>query len=127
MNMGSATLLVVDDERDTLTLLRMTLERAGYEVITAASGQEAISLMEKQSQRFDLIILDLMMPVHSGFDVLQAVRVGMRTPPVIVLSAKSSFDDQLKAREMGAIDYLTKPTNRKTLLSAVENALAQVI
>ena len=123
MDMGPATILIVDDERDTLSLLRFTLERAGYEVVTAASGQETVSRLEDPKQNFDLIILDLMMPFMSGFEVLQAMKLGARVPPVIVLSAKSSLDDQIKAREFGAIDYLTKPTNKKTLLSAVENAL----
>jgi len=115
-------ILVIDDEVDTLRLLQFTLESAGYQVTTAASGLEGVTELEQRE--YDVILLDLMMPVQDGYEVLQAIKVGFRRPPpIIVLSAKSTFDDQIQARELGAVDYLVKPTLKENLINAVENAL----
>lgn len=121
------TLLVIDDDLDTLELLKIELESAGYGVLTADSWNEARNRIQyafDSKLAINGIVLDLMMPVHSGFDVLRSLPVMMDpAPPVIVLSALTSLDDNIKAREMGAMKYLTKPTSRKALLDAVREAL----
>jgi DNA-binding response OmpR family regulator len=121
------TILVIDDDPDTLELLKIELETAGYRVLTADSWTEARNRIRNafdSKLAINVIILDLMMPVHSGFDVLRSLPVMMDpSPPVIVLSALTSLDDNIRAREMGAIKYLTKPTSRKALLDAVREAL----
>lgn len=121
------TILVVDDDQDTLELLKIELETAGHRVLTADSWNEArkrIQYSFDSKLAINVIILDLMMPVTSGFEVLRALPVMMDpAPPVIVLSALTSLDDNIRAREMGAMKFMTKPTSRKALLDAVKEAL----
>ena len=120
------TILVIDDDLDTLDLLRIELETAGYKALTADSWDEAKDRIKnafESKMAINIIILDLMMPVHSGFDVLRSLPVMMDpVPPVIILSALTSLDDNIKAREMGAMKFLTKPTKRQALLDAVKEA-----
>jgi DNA-binding response OmpR family regulator len=120
------TILIIDDDMDTLELLRIELETAGYKALTATSWDEARDCIDNAFENklaINIIILDLMMPVHSGFDVLRFLPVVMDpVPPVIVLSAMTSLEDNIKAREMGAMKFLTKPTKRKALLDAVKEA-----
>lgn len=120
------TILIIDDDPDTLDLLRIELEPSGYKALTATSWDEARDCIENSFESklaINIIILDLMMPVHSGFDVLRALPAMIDpVPPVIVLSAMTSLEDNIKAREMGAMKFLTKPTKRQTLLDAVKEA-----
>ena len=120
------TILIIDDDLDTLELLKTELETAGYQAIIADSWDEARDRIEnafESKMAINIIILDLMMPVHSGFDVLRSLPTLMDpVPPVIVLSAMTSLEDNIKAREMGAMKFLTKPTKRQALLDAVKEA-----
>jgi len=120
------TILIIDDDLDTLELLKIELETAGYQAILADSWDEARDSIEnafESKMAINIIILDLMMPVHSGFDVLRSLPSFMDpVPPVIVLSAMTSLEDNIKAREMGAMKFLTKPTKRQALLDAVKEA-----
>lgn len=117
------SLLVIDDDLDTLTLLRTALGRAGYEVSTASCWQEVtdrLHIVLDQQQMFDAIILDLMMPERSGFDMLTSLKVVLdKIPPVIILSARYSTQDMVRASEMGATKYLVKPVKREKLLETV--------
>lgn len=120
-------ILVVDDDLDTVDLLRLTLHRKGYNVTTATSWEEVtdrIRLADDYKEPIDLIILDIMMPVRSGFDVMLTLKVILKPmPPVIFLSAKNTIDDMVKASDMGAAKYLVKPTTPQKLLDTVENVL----
>lgn len=117
-------ILVVDDEPDTVTLLGMTLTRAGYTVLKATSGKAGLELVA--SEHPDLIILDIMMPDLSGLDVLKALREkpGSNPPTVILFTAKSRMEDMIEGMEAGAYKYLVKPTSREKLLETVKAALA---
>lgn len=119
-----AKILVVDDEPDTVTLLGMTLTRAGYIVLKATSGKAGLELAA--SDHPDLIILDIMMPDLSGLDVLKALRgqPGSNPPTVILFTAKSRMEDMIEGMEAGAYKYLVKPTSREKLLETVKAALA---
>ena len=121
-----STILIIDDDQDTLELLRIELEAAGNKVLVADSWDEARDRIENAFEgklAINVIILDLMMPVHSGFDVLRSLPALMDPiPPIIVLSAMTSLEDNIKAREMGAMKFLTKPTKRQALLDAVKEA-----
>ncbi|HRE30263.1 MAG TPA: response regulator [Anaerolineales bacterium] len=119
----SHTILVADDETDTLDLLEITLGRAGYRVLRALNGREALDLA--RSERPDLVILDIMMPQLSGLDVLAALRADGAPTPVIVFSARGRADDLAAGIEAGAVQYLVKPTSRDRLLEAVRVALAE--
>ncbi|HNT23432.1 MAG TPA: response regulator transcription factor [Anaerolineales bacterium] len=120
-------ILVVDDDLDTLGLIRMVLKRAGYDVTTASRWEEVTDRLEMSKEAntpFDLVILDIMMPGHSGYDVFRAMEVVLRKmPPVIFLSAKNTVDAMVTASELGAAKYLTKPTTPEKLLDAVRNVL----
>lgn len=120
-------ILVIDDDLDTIGLMRLVLQRAGYNAITATSWDEVvdrITLANEQGQRVDLIILDIMMPERSGFDVFNSLQVVLHPmPPVIFLSAKSTLETMVKASDLGAAKYLVKPTTKEKLLSTVEQVL----
>jgi two-component system OmpR family response regulator len=122
-----ARILIIDDDLDTLTLLRITLQRKGYRVHSASSWDEVIDrlrILENNHEIVDLVILDIMMPERSGFEVYISLQVVLHpVPPIIFLTAKTSIDDMVKASDMGAFKYLTKPTTKDKLLAAVEEAL----
>ena len=124
-------ILVIDDDLDTLNLLRIELQLAKYSVLTAASWDEVMDrlrLVYGEGGSIRAIILDLMIPERSGFDILLALRVILDPmPPVIVLSALSDIESAIKARELGAMRYLTKPTDRKALINAIKEAVSMQI
>ncbi len=124
-----ARILSIDDDLDTLGLIRMVLKRAGYEVTTASRWEEIkerVTVAKDNRQPFDLIILDIMMPERSGFDIFRALEAILeRMPPVIFLSAKYSMEDMLRASDMGAAKYLVKPTTPDKLLESVRAVLEQ--
>jgi two-component system, OmpR family, phosphate regulon response regulator PhoB len=114
-----ARILVVEDERDISALVAYHLTKEGYRVRTAEGGQEALELAA--AERPDLVILDLMLPGFSGFDVLTELR---RRPeladvPVIVLTARRDEADRVKGLESGADDYVTKPFSPRELILRV--------
>lgn len=118
------SILVVDDEPDTVDLIDLTLSTAGYQVSRALSGVEAIELVSKH--QFDVLLLDVMMPDLSGFDVLQDLRLrGIDVPPVIFLTARKRREDHQTGEDLGAHAYLTKPAKRGDLLDAVKEALGR--
>lgn len=105
--------LIVDDEPDILLMLRVNLEADGFETALAADGETALRRIDEE--RFDVVLLDVMMPVMDGWGVLQGLSEDPAAPRVIVLSAKSSDRDQLRALELGASDYITKPFSPEVL------------
>lgn len=122
--------LVVDDEPQILRALRAALRGHGYDVQTAADGEEALDLLALHPP--DVVILDLIMPGKSGFDVVREVRAwshathaGQRAPApaIIVLSARGEDRDKVTALDLGADDYLTKPFSMNELLARIRVAL----
>ncbi len=109
--------LLVDDEERILNFLRFKLKGAGYEVLTAKDGQEALEVV--QSQEPDLMVLDLVMPKMDGFGVLKELRTFSQMP-VIVLSARDADADKIKGLQSGADDYLAKPFNSDELVARIE-------
>ncbi len=116
-------ILVVDDEPHMLRLVQFNLERAGYSVITAKDGQEALKILEKE--KVDLIIADVMMPEIDGLELCKRVKADSKwkSYPVIMLTAKAQLTDRVSGREVGADDYITKPFHPKELLATVNNVL----
>ena len=125
----SPTVLVIDDDLDTLTLLRTALRKSGYEVSTASCWSEVsdrLHLSMSSQRSYDAIILDLMMPERSGFDVLNSLKIILdKVPPVVVLSARYSVEDMVKASDMGAAKYLVKPTRPEKLLETLRDVIKQ--
>jgi len=119
----SARILVVDDEVDINTILSVTLRRAGYEVISAADGVEAIEIIHLHAP--DLILLDVMMPRADGLEALRRIREHGPTAhtPVIMLTAKSALADKMKGFERGADDYVAKPFEPAEILARVQALL----
>jgi DNA-binding response OmpR family regulator len=112
--------LVIDDEPTLVATLRYNLEREGYQVITASDGDSGLSLA--RSNRPDLIILDLMLPVIDGFEVCRLLRREM-TVPILMLTAKADEVDKVVGLELGADDYVTKPFSMRELLARVRALL----
>jgi diguanylate cyclase (GGDEF)-like protein len=115
--------LVVDDEPGVRQVIRVNLVMQGHEVLEAKNGAHALRLIDQNG--IDLVILDLMMPKVSGWDVLEAVRErrGSRAMPIIVLSAVTTEDAKLKAFDLGAADYIVKPFAVGELLARVNRTL----
>jgi len=123
-------ILVIDDDLETLELLKLALERGGFGVLTASSWDEATEKIEAtymDKRPIETIVLDLMMPERSGFDILRALQVALvPLPPVIMLSAVTGIDQQIQARDLGAAKYLTKPTTPSKLIEAIKELLPPV-
>lgn len=111
-----ATILIADDEKEIADLVALHLEKEGYRTLTAGNGQEAVRLA--QSQKVDLIILDIMMPEMDGYEVTRQIREQHRMP-IIFLSAKTSDLDKITGLVIGADDYMTKPFNPMELVARV--------
>jgi DNA-binding response OmpR family regulator len=109
-------ILVVDDEKKIVEIIKAYLEREGYQVIAAFDGKSALEITEKQKP--DLIILDLMLPEIPGLDVCRIIRKDSQVP-IIMLTAKDETTDKIIGLEMGADDYVTKPFDAKELVSRI--------
>lgn len=114
-------ILVVDDDLDLLGLVAYALRQAGFLVVESSDGKEALELVEREEP--DLCILDVNLPRLSGFEILSRVRERRRALPVMMLTVRSAEDDQVKALDLGADDYLTKPFSPRTLLARVRALL----
>jgi len=115
--------LVADDEEDIRALVAFRLQRAGYDVITAADGEEALTLATTRHP--DLIVLDMMMPKATGLEVTRSLRGQDSTKdiPVILLTARAQEADVASGFEAGADDYVKKPFSPKDLQSRVQTLL----
>lgn len=113
--------LVVEDDPSITLGLRINLEAEGYEVMTAADGEEGLALARTAAP--DVIILDVMLPKLNGFEVLQTLRGEQRTMPIIMLSARTGEMDKVTGLELGAEDYVAKPFSLAELLARVRAAL----
>jgi two-component system KDP operon response regulator KdpE len=111
------TVLVVDDDEQILDFLRPKLRGAGYNVLTASNGIEALEQAETQEP--DIMVLDLAMPKMDGFETLKETR-NFSAVPVIILSARGTDADKIKGLKLGADDYLSKPFNPDELIARIE-------
>jgi len=117
---GSARILLVDDEQSVQTLLSYPLRKDGYHVTSAQDGSEALQRFAEA--RFDLVILDLMLPKLDGVEVCRRLRSRSQVP-IIMLTAKGSETDKVAGLEVGADDYITKPFSMREFRSRVKAAL----
>jgi DNA-binding response OmpR family regulator len=113
-------ILVVDDEKKIIEIIQAYLEREGYQVISAFDGKNGLALA--QNQHPDLIVLDLMLPEISGWDVCRTIRRESDVP-IIMLTARDEVTEKIIGLEMGADDYITKPFDPKELVSRVRAVL----
>lgn len=119
--MPNQSILVVDDEKDIQKLIQYNLEKEGYKVLSALTGEEGLALAKLKKP--DLILLDLMLPGMDGLEVCRLLKSSAQTKntPVIMLTAKNSEVDQLVGLELGASDYIPKPFSVKVLVARIKN------
>jgi DNA-binding response OmpR family regulator len=118
-----ARILVVEDDEHIADGLRFNLELEEYDVTLAGDGQEAVDLLTNGTPGFDLVILDLMLPRMSGFEVARRARASGNLVAILMLTAKDSPEDVVRGLEEGADDYLTKPFHLDELLARVKGLL----
>ncbi len=114
-------ILVAEDDKDIVELLKLYLENAGYKVITAYDGKNALGMIENETP--DLAICDIMMPHMSGYEVIKNVRESDNNIPIIILSAKNQDSDKILGLDIGADDYVTKPFNPLEIVAHVRACL----
>jgi DNA-binding response OmpR family regulator len=121
--MKKGTILVIDDEKDLIELVRYNLEKEGFDVIAATDGQLGLDVVRKH--RPDLVVLDLMMPGLDGLQVCQQLRNDPRAGriPVIMLTAKATEADRIVGLELGADDYITKPFSPREVVARIKAVL----
>ena len=124
--MAKENILIVDDEEDVLELVRYNLDKNGFRVETATTGEEA--LIKARAKLPDLVILDLMLPNIDGLEVCKKLKNDSKTQniPIIMLSAKGEEADIVTGLELGADDYVTKPFSPKVLIARVRRILHRV-
>jgi two-component system alkaline phosphatase synthesis response regulator PhoP len=115
------SILLVEDEENLHEALKLNLELEGYEITSAFTGSEA--LQKIQSEYFDLIILDVMLPDVDGISITETIRVQNNQVPILILSAKNTSSDRVLGLKKGADDYLTKPFNLEELLLRVQKLI----
>jgi two-component system, OmpR family, alkaline phosphatase synthesis response regulator PhoP len=121
--MSKGLVLIIDDERDLVDLVRYNLEKEGYGVISAADGESGLTLAAERKP--DLAVIDLMLPGIDGLEVCRLLRQGASTSmiPVLMLTAKTAESDRIVGLEMGADDYVTKPFSPRELTARIKAIL----
>jgi len=121
------TILVVEDEADILKIIIFRLKKAGYQIMTAINGREALDLLKKKDSKPDLIILDLVMPVIDGYEVCKHLKAdaALETIPVLLLTASATTNLIEKVKITKANDYLLKPFEPAVLLSKTKALLGE--
>ena len=115
--------LVVEDEQHIADGLRFNLQAEGHEAVIAPDGEQAIDLLLKQRERFDVMVLDVMLPGIDGFEVASTLRAAGEFVSILMLTARGRPDDVLRGFEAGADDYLTKPFELAILIARVNGLL----
>jgi two-component system alkaline phosphatase synthesis response regulator PhoP len=123
--MPEKKILIVDDEKQLVSLVGLHMKMSGYDVLSAADGEKALTIVREENP--DLVILDLMLPKIDGFEVCKRLRAESKiwNTPVIMLTARSESMDKLKGFECGADDYVTKPFSPRELVARVKRVLAR--
>jgi DNA-binding response OmpR family regulator len=114
------TILLVDDDQDTIDILQLYLENEGYRSVAALDGQEALKRAKEYNP--DLVILDLMLPIMGGFQVCRHIRAESPVP-VVILTARLDEESRRAGTDLGVDDYITKPFSPKELMSRVKSLL----
>jgi phosphate regulon transcriptional regulator PhoB len=115
--------LVVDDEQPLLDALQYALQREGFEVVTATDSEDALRLFHEQNP--ELVVLDVMLPTRSGFEVCQILRKRSNVP-IIMLTAKGAETDRVVGLEIGADDYVTKPFSMRELMARIKSVMRRM-
>ena len=121
-SMSENSILVVDDEEDTVELARMVLEYEGYRVFSASNGEEAIQFLNENTEKPDLVLLDVLMPKVNGLEVCKWIKghETFKKIPVLLFTAKVGKKDRIAGEEAGADAYINKPFSADDLLSLIK-------
>jgi len=119
MSNNPVRILLVEDEEQLHKIIKLNLEMEGYEIVGSYTGDKGLE--NAQSQRFDLLLLDIMLPKLTGIQICETVRLKNKEIPIIFISAKDSSEDRIKGLKVGADDYLVKPFSLEELLLRVKN------
>ncbi|PNZ39081.1 response regulator transcription factor [Mammaliicoccus vitulinus] len=120
----SQKVLVVDDEQSIVTLLKYNIEQAGYQVIVAYDGVQALEKVNEEKP--DLVVLDVMLPEKDGIEVCKTIRSDKNQVPILMLTAKDDEFDRVLGLELGADDYMTKPFSPREVVARVKAILRRV-
>ena len=120
-----ARILVLEDEDDIRAFIVINLKRAGYEILQAATGEEALEIISKE-KNIDIAVLDVMLPGIDGFEVCKKIREENKTMGVIMLTAKSQELDKISGLSMGADDYMVKPFSPSELVARIDALVRRV-
>ena len=115
---GKKTVLIVEDEKNIVDIVRFNLQREGFDTLEAYDGEAGLALAREKHP--DLVLLDVMMPKMMGFDVCRALRTEGDNVPVIILTAREEEEDKVLGLEIGADDYITKPFSMRELMARVK-------
>ncbi len=115
------SVLIIDDERITCKHLTRIFQKAGYETVTASTGEEGLAVLSRR--RVTLVLVDIKMPGLDGFAVLQKARLGYPRLPVVMMTAHGNAETVVKAMKLGASEYLTKPFSSDEILIVAERAI----
>ena len=122
--MNVTKVLVVDDEQSIVTLLKYNIEQAGYQVIVAYDGVQALEKVNEEKP--DLVVLDVMLPEKDGIEVCKTIRSDKNQVPILMLTAKDDEFDRVLGLELGADDYMTKPFSPREVVARVKAILRRV-
>ena len=117
-------ILIVDDEKNIVDILKYNLNKEGFETIEAYDGRQALEMVEREKP--DLILLDIMLPEYDGFTVCKKIRQTLDTP-ILMLTAREEEVDKVLGLELGADDYITKPFSPRELMARVKANLRRVV
>ena len=117
-------ILIVDDEKNIVDILKFNLKKEGFDTIEAYDGKQALEMVEREKP--DLILLDIMLPEYDGFTVCRKIRQTMNTP-ILMLTAREEEVDKVLGLELGADDYITKPFSPRELMARVKANLRRVV
>ncbi|PJF21361.1 MAG: DNA-binding response regulator [Phototrophicales bacterium] len=122
----ATSILVVDDDKEIVRLVRAYLEQAGYQVLVAYDGETALHMLRRE--RPHLVILDLMLPDRDGWDITRIVRANpnLQAIPIIMLTARVEDTDKIVGLELGADDYITKPFNPREVVARVRSVMRRI-
>ncbi len=123
---GKRCILIVDDEARMVRVLKDFLQANHFHIMEAHNGEEALAVYYANTTQIDLILLDVMMPIYSGYEVLMEIRKNEMTTPVIMLTAREGEEDQIRGLKNGADDYIIKNFSPTVLLARIETVLRRL-
>ncbi len=118
-SISNARILLVEDNELNMEIAQFLLEKRGAQVTCAWNGQEAVDLFKKNKDAFDVVLMDIMMPILDGYEATKQIRLENSSIPIIAMSANSFAEDKLKAREVGMNDYITKPFDENVAMKVI--------